>query len=71
MPNLYARSYSTSLRRWDCAGIHNIRVFGGPHVSGAHEIVSDCRKALKDHHIELLLLLENETLGIINGMLVW
>ncbi|KAI0282814.1 phenylalanine ammonia-lyase [Russula aff. rugulosa BPL654] len=48
------------------AGIRNIRVFDGPRVSGAREIVS-CRKALEDHHIEPLPLLEKETLGIMNG----
>lgn len=48
------------------AGIRNIRVFDGPRVSGAREIVS-CRKALEDHQIEPLPLLEKETLGIMNG----
>jgi phenylalanine ammonia-lyase len=48
------------------AGIRNIRVFDGPRVSGSREIIS-CRKALEDHHIEPLPLLEKETLGIMNG----
>jgi phenylalanine ammonia-lyase len=48
------------------AGIRNIRVFDGPRVSGAREIVS-CRKAFEDHQIEPLPLLEKETLGIMNG----
>ncbi|KAI0000889.1 phenylalanine ammonia-lyase [Russula vinacea] len=48
------------------AGIRNIRVFDGPRDVGAREIVS-CRKALEEHHIEPLPLLEKETLGIMNG----
>jgi phenylalanine ammonia-lyase len=48
------------------AGIRNIRVFDGPQVFGAREVVS-CRKAFERHHIEPLPLLEKETLGIMNG----
>ena len=48
------------------AGIRNIRVFDGPRVSGARKVVS-CRKALEDHNVEPLPLLEKETLGIMNG----
>lgn len=48
------------------AGIRNIRVFDGPRAFGAREIVSS-KKALEDHHIEPLPLLEKETLGIMNG----
>src|SRR6266852_4021274 len=55
----------TSLCRWDVAGIHNIRVFDGPHMFGTPEIIS-CKKALEDHYIEPLPLLEKETLSIMN-----
>jgi len=48
------------------AGIRNIRVFDGPRAFGAREIVSS-KKALEDHRIEPLPLLEKETLGIMNG----
>jgi phenylalanine ammonia-lyase len=48
------------------AGIRNIRVFDGPRVFGARKVVS-CRKALEEHDIEPLPLLEKETLGIMNG----
>jgi len=48
------------------AGIRNIRVFDGPRVFGAREVVS-CKTALEKHHIEPLPLLEKETLGIMNG----
>jgi len=48
------------------AGIRNIRVFDGPRVFGAREVVS-CKKALEKHHIEPLPLLEKENLGIMNG----
>ena len=48
------------------AGIRNIRVFYGPRVFGAREVVS-CRKALEMHAIEPLPLLEKENLGIMNG----
>ncbi|KAI9441666.1 phenylalanine ammonia-lyase [Lactarius indigo] len=48
------------------SGVRNIRVFDGPRISGAREIVS-CKKALERHHIEPLPLVEKETLGIMNG----
>ena len=48
------------------AGVRNIRVFDGPRVEGAREIVS-CKKAFERHHIEPLPLLEKESLGIMNG----
>ena len=48
------------------AGIRNIRVFDGPRAIGAREIVSS-KKALEEHNIEPLPLLEKETLGIMNG----
>ena len=48
------------------AGVRNIRVFDGPRVAGAREVVS-CKKALERHHIEPLPLLEKESLGIMNG----
>ncbi|KAI9508541.1 phenylalanine ammonia-lyase [Russula earlei] len=48
------------------SGLNNIRVFDGPRVVGAREIVS-CSRALQKHHIEPLPLLEKETLGIMNG----
>lgn len=62
MPDLTPLAYVAGT----VAGIRNIRVFDGPRVSGAREIVSS-RKALEDHHIEPLPLLEKETLGIMNG----
>lgn len=62
MPDLTPLAYVAGT----VAGIRNIRVFDGPRVTGAREIVS-CRKALEDHHIEPLPLLEKETLGIMNG----
>ncbi|KAH9174925.1 phenylalanine ammonia-lyase [Lactarius sanguifluus] len=48
------------------SGVRNIRVFDGPRVAGAREIVS-CKKALERHHIEPLPLVEKESLGIMNG----
>ena len=48
------------------ADIRNIRVFDGPRVFGAREVVS-CKTALERHHIEPLPLLEKENLGIMNG----
>jgi phenylalanine ammonia-lyase len=48
------------------AGVRNIRVFDGPRIFGAREVVS-CKKALEKHNIEPLPLLEKESLGIMNG----
>ncbi|KAH9976197.1 phenylalanine ammonia-lyase [Lactifluus volemus] len=48
------------------AGVRNIRVFDGPCVFGAREVVS-CRTAFERHHIEPLPLLAKEPLGIMNG----
>lgn len=62
MPDLTPLAYVAGT----VAGVRNIRVFDGPRVFGAREIVS-CRIALEKHHIDPLPLLEKETLGIMNG----
>ena len=47
-------------------GNPSIRVFDGPRVFGARQVVSS-RKALKEHGVEPLPLLPKEHLGILNG----
>jgi phenylalanine ammonia-lyase len=47
-------------------GNPSIRVFDGPSVFGARQIVSS-RKALADHNIEPIPLQSKEHLGILNG----
>jgi len=47
-------------------GNPSIRVFDGPYVFGARQIVSS-RKALSDHNIEPIPLQSKEHLGILNG----
>lgn len=47
-------------------GNPSIRVFDGPYVFGARQVVSS-RKALSDHNIEPISLKSKEHLGILNG----